>query len=131
MRTIRITAVMLLGSAGCEKKQATNLEAPRPAAPIAARPGVEGPRLAEKKLFLDVHHFGPGKVTADAVAQAHEKDLAAQGKHGVRYLKYWFDAQSGTVMCLAEAPNAEAALAVHREAHGLMPDSIDLISEDR
>jgi Protein of unknown function (DUF4242) len=83
------------------------------------------------KRYLDVHHFGAGKVTAEAVAGAHRKDLATQAKHGVKYLNYWLDADSGTVMCLTEAPNAEAALAVHKEAHGLMPDSIEEVSEGR
>ncbi|HXK17754.1 MAG TPA: DUF4242 domain-containing protein, partial [Polyangiaceae bacterium] len=84
-----------------------------------------------KKRYLDVHHFGAGKVTAQAVAGAHQKDLAAQAKHDVTYLNYWFDAETGTVMCLTEAPNADAALAVHKEAHGLMPDSIEEVSEGR
>ena len=52
------------------------------------------------------------------------KDLAVQGKYGVRYLKYWYDAATGKVFCLSEAPSKEAALAVHREAHGMMPDDI-------
>jgi hypothetical protein len=83
------------------------------------------------KLFLDVHHFGPGKVNAEAVAEAHKKDLASQTKHNVKYLNYWLDAASGTVMCLSEAPSADDALAVHKEAHGLMPDSIEEVSEGR
>ncbi len=83
------------------------------------------------KLFLDVHHFGKGKVNAQAVAGAHQKDLAAQAKHAVKYLNYWFDAESGTVMCLTEAPSAEASLAVHQEAHGLMPDTIEEVTEGR
>lgn len=83
------------------------------------------------RLYLDTHHFGPGKVTAEEVAAAHQRDLAAEGKHGVKYLNYWFDAASGTVMCLTEAPSAAAALAVHQEAHGLMPESIDEVSEGR
>jgi uncharacterized protein YcfL len=83
------------------------------------------------KLYLDVHHLGPGKVTADAVAAAHAKDLATQDKHNVKYLNYWFDADQGTVMCLVEAPSVDAALAVHREAHGLLPDSIGEVVEGR
>jgi hypothetical protein len=83
------------------------------------------------KLYLDVHHFGPGKVTAKDVAAAHQKDLAVQGKHGVRYLNYWFDEESGTVMCLSEAASADDAIAVHQEAHGLLPDSIEEVSEGR
>lgn len=84
-----------------------------------------------KRLYLDVHRFGAGKVTAQAVAAAHEKDLAAQGKHHVKYLNYWFDADSGTVMCLTEASSSAAALAVHKEAHGLMPETIEEVSEGR
>ena len=84
-----------------------------------------------RRLYLDVHHFGAGKVTAEAVAAAHRKDLAAQGRHGVKYLNYWFDAASGTVMCLVDAPSAKAALDVHAEAHGLMPQSIEEVTEGR
>jgi hypothetical protein len=84
-----------------------------------------------KKLYLDLHHLGAGKVTPQAVAAAHAKDLALQAKHEVKYLNYWFDAESGTIMCLTEASSADAALAVHREAHGLMPDSIEEVSEGR
>jgi hypothetical protein len=83
------------------------------------------------KLYMDVHRLGPGKVTAKDVAGAHKKDLAVEDKHQVKYLNYWFDAESGTVMCLSEAPSEEAALAVHKEAHGLMPDSIEEVSEGR
>jgi Protein of unknown function (DUF4242) len=83
------------------------------------------------KLYLDVHHLGAGKVTAKAVAEAHQKDLAHQAKFQVKYLNYWLDEASGTIMCLTEAPSAEAALAVHQEAHGLMPDSIEEVSEGR
>jgi hypothetical protein len=83
------------------------------------------------KLYLDVHHFGAGKVSAKDVAAAHQKDLAVQDKHGVRYLNYWFDEESGTVMCLSEAASAEDAIAVHQEAHGLLPDSIEEVSEGR
>jgi len=86
---------------------------------------------AGKKLFLDVHHLPAGKVTAKDVAEAHKKDLAAEASHDVHFLNYWFDAASGTVMCLAEAPSAEAAIAVHREAHGLLPASIEEVSEGR
>jgi hypothetical protein len=84
-----------------------------------------------RKLFMDVHHLGAGKVTAKDVAAAHERDLAVQAKHGARFLNYWFDAESGTVMCLCEAASAEDALAVHKEAHGLMPESIDEVVEGR
>lgn len=83
------------------------------------------------KLFMDVHHMGKGKVTPEAVAEAHKKDLAVQDKHKVKYLNYWVDADSGTIMCLSEAPNAAAAVATHKEAHGLVPDSIAQVTEGR
>jgi hypothetical protein len=55
--------------------------------------------------------------------------LSVQQKYGVRYLRYWYDAVRGLVFCLADAPDKEAALAVHREAHGLMPDDIFEVQE--
>lgn len=64
--------------------------------------------------FMDVHNM-PG-VTAAQVAEAHQKDLAIQGKHGVRFTTYWVDEQKGKVFCLADAPSKEAAMAVHEEA---------------
>ena len=84
-----------------------------------------------KKLFLDVHHVGAGKVTADAVADAHRKDLATQAKYDVKYLDYWVDVASGTIMCLVEAPDAAAANAVHQKAHGLVADTIEQVTEGR
>jgi hypothetical protein len=79
-------------------------------------------------LFLDIHQHVPG-LTAEAVAGAHAKDLQAQAKYGVKYLKYWFDESTGKVFCLAEAPTKEAAAAVHREAHGLLADEIIEVQE--
>ncbi len=81
-------------------------------------------------LFMDVHK-GVDGLTAQAVAEAHKKDLEKQGKHGVKYLKYWFNEKDGTVFCLSEAPNKEAALKVHKEAHGLMPDDIIEVKEGK
>ena len=74
-------------------------------------------------LYMDIHKGVEG-LTADAVAGAHEKDLEVQEKHGVKYLKYWFNEDDGSIFCLCEAPNKEAAEAVHREAHGLLADEI-------
>lgn len=74
-------------------------------------------------LFMDVHHHVEG-LTAEAVNGAHERDLEVQERYGVDYKQYWFDEASGKVFCLVEAPDADAAAAVHREAHGLMADEI-------
>ena len=74
-------------------------------------------------LYMDVHHAVEG-LTGEAVAEAHSRDLAVQDKHGVQYLNYWYDDKSGKVFCLVDAPSAEAASEVHREAHGLLADEI-------
>jgi hypothetical protein len=79
-------------------------------------------------LYMDMHNLGNG-VTLDAVAQAHQADLQAQGKHDVRYLRYWVNEDAGKVFCLAEAPSAEAASTVHREAHGLVADDVFEVQE--
>jgi hypothetical protein len=98
--------------------------------PAAAAKTEEAPAAGAKKLFLDEHDLGKGKVTAQAVADAHKKDLATQGKYGVDYKAYWVDEKAGKVYCLSEAPSAEAAKTVHKEAHGLIPDKIMEVSED-
>lgn len=79
-------------------------------------------------LFMDVHNLGES-VTADAVAQAHAADLAHQDAHDVHYLKYWVDEAEGRVFCLVDAPTPDAAVTVHREAHGLIPDEIHEVKE--
>jgi hypothetical protein len=79
-------------------------------------------------MFMDHHRHVEG-LTAEAVADAHRKDEEIQGEYGVRYLKYWFNEDTGEVFCLAEAPNKEAAEAVHREAHGLVADEITEVEE--
>ena len=79
-------------------------------------------------LFMDIHHI-EGGVTMDDVAQAHGADLRTQGPHGVQYLKYWVDEDQGQIFCLVEAPSAEAAATVHKEAHGLVADQIFPVQE--
>ena len=78
-------------------------------------------------LYMDIHNL-PG-ATAQAVAEAHMKDLEEQGKYGVKYLRYWVDEEQGKVFCLVDAPNAEAANSTHREAHGLVADEIFEVAE--
>jgi Protein of unknown function (DUF4242) len=79
-------------------------------------------------LYMDRHKHIEG-LTAGAVAEAHQRDLEVQDRHGAKALKYWFNEESGEVMCLFDAPSAEAAEAVHREAHGLMADEIVEVEE--
>jgi hypothetical protein len=76
--------------------------------------------------FMDIHEM-PG-VTKKQVEQAHQKDLEIQGKHGVKFTRYWVDEDNGKVFCLSEAPDAEAAIAVHKEA-GHPPKEIYRVHE--
>lgn len=75
-------------------------------------------------LFMDVHEALPEGTTATDVAKAHQADLKTQDQYGVNYLQYWVDEENAKAFCLVEAPDAEAAITVHREAHGLVADKI-------
>jgi hypothetical protein len=77
-----------------------------------------------KNLYIDVHHLGAGKVTYDAVAAAHKKDLAVEKKYHVEFIKFWVDEKRGNVYCLSSAPDTAAIVKTHGEAHGLLPDQI-------
>ena len=79
-------------------------------------------------LYMDIHRKVEG-LTGEIIAGAHAKDLEVQNKHGVRYLRYWYDEDNGKVFCLCEAPSKEAAEAVHREAHGVIADEIIEVKE--
>ena len=79
-------------------------------------------------LFMDVHQIDGG-VAMEDVAKAHLADLEAQGAYDVEYLRYWVDEEGGQVFCLVEAPSAQAAADVHREAHGLLADHIYRVQE--
>jgi class 3 adenylate cyclase len=73
-------------------------------------------------LYMDIHEIHG--ATPEDVAKAHAADLEAQEKYGVQYLKYWVNESQGKVFCLVDAPNAEAANCVHREAHGMVAEKI-------
>lgn len=79
-------------------------------------------------LFMDVHTIDGG-VGINDVAQAHQADLAAQSGYDVQYLRYWVDESQGKIFCLVDAPDADAANTVHREAHGLVAQEIYAVRE--
>ena len=79
-------------------------------------------------MYLD-HHKNVEGLTAEAIHEAHMKDLEAQQEHGVNYIRYWFNEEEGEVFCLVEALSAEEAHAVHMEAHGLGADEITEVKE--
>ena len=80
-------------------------------------------------LFMDVHEEMPEGATAADVAKAHAADVATQDKYGVNYMKYWVDENARKIFCLVDAPDAETAARVHREAHGLEADEIYAVQE--
>ena len=73
---------------------------------------------------MDIHEFPDGHVSAEDVAKAHAEDVKLEKKYGVHYHKYWVNEKAGKIFCLCDAPNAEAAAQVHREAHGMLADKI-------
>ncbi|MGE5102634.1 MAG: DUF4242 domain-containing protein [Deltaproteobacteria bacterium] len=75
-------------------------------------------------LFMDVHQKAPDGTKANDVAEAHKADVKTQEKYGVKYINYWFDEKEGKIFCLVDAPDAETAKRVHKEAHGLVADEI-------
>ncbi len=79
-------------------------------------------------LYLDVHNLD-GPVSAKDVEEAHRKDLELQGKHGVKYQRYWVDEKQGKIFCLVEAPNKDAANIVHKHSHGMVADEIYEVKE--
>lgn len=79
-------------------------------------------------LFLDEHEHIPD-LKADALAQAHARDVEVGRAYGVSYLRYWYDEATGKVFCLVDAPSPELAEQVHREAHGLMADRLIRVNE--
>jgi len=74
-------------------------------------------------LFMDIHEV-PGGVSAEDVAKAHAEDVKIEDKYGVHYHKYWVNEKAGKIFCLCHAPNAEAAIQVHRQAHGMVADKL-------
>ncbi|HEX2236610.1 MAG TPA: DUF4242 domain-containing protein [Actinomycetota bacterium] len=78
--------------------------------------------------FMDVHRM-EGGVSASDVAQAHQADVETQDQYGVRYERYWVDEKGGRIFCLVDAPDADTAARVHREAHGLVADEIYEVQE--
>ena len=65
--------------------------------------------------FMDVHRGMVG-ITAEALMEAHNADLAIQDEEGVDFKHAWADPESGVVYCLSEATSAEAVQRIHTKA---------------
>lgn len=74
-------------------------------------------------LYMDIHK-NIQDTTPEDVAEAHHADVQAQEAFGVRYLRWWFNKDIGSLYCLVDAPSADAARDVHKHAHGLLADEI-------
>ncbi len=81
-------------------------------------------------LYMDTHK-NVGNISKEKLDEAHQKDLAVQGKHGVEITDYWHSEKDEAIFCLAEAPSKEAFGAVHREAHGMEADEIFEVTKGR
>jgi class 3 adenylate cyclase len=79
-------------------------------------------------IYLDIHNVGD--TTPEDIARLHTADVALQEKYRVEYRKYWMNEDRGKVFCLVEAPNAEVACRVHREAHGCTAEKIIEVDPD-
>lgn len=84
---------------------------------------------SSKNFFLDVHELGAGNVHAADVAGAHQKDLATEKKYGVNFINYWVNEKDGVVFCLSQAPDSSAIIKTHKEAHGLIPATVNSIKQ--
>ncbi|MAT38842.1 MAG: hypothetical protein CL946_04485 [Ectothiorhodospiraceae bacterium] len=73
-------------------------------------------------IYMDRHDV-PGATAVD-VARAHQEDLHIQDQYECKAITYWFDEAHGAAFCLVEAPNKEAVMAMHENAHGLVPHQI-------
>ena len=83
------------------------------------RPGLPGDQLANQEArvtrFMDVHSgfFG---VTAQQLAEAHQRDVDIQAEEGVTFERAWLDPELGKVFCLASGPSKEAVMRIHDRA---------------
>ena len=73
-------------------------------------------------IYMDRHNTVD--ATREVIAAAHEKDLAIQGKYGVRFITYWVDEVRSKVFCFVDAPNKDALQKTHDEAHGGVANEI-------
>jgi hypothetical protein len=113
MKKITLLLATAAAMAGCDGPAVT-----------AETAAIHAPVSDSVELYIDVHNLEPGKVTFDAVMDAHHKDLATQGKYGVQFRKFWIDEEKGKVYCLSSAANADAVKNTHKEAHGLVPETV-------
>jgi hypothetical protein len=77
---------------------------------------------------MDVHDgfFG---VSAEQLAEAHQRDVDIQNEEGVVYEHAWLDAEAGKVFCLASGPSREAVMRIHERAGHPTPQVYEISAE--
>jgi hypothetical protein len=65
--------------------------------------------------FIDVHSGMKG-MTYQQLQEAHQKDVATEGRDGVHFLRAWADPKAGKIFCLSEGPSREAIMSVHERS---------------
>ncbi|WP_421870727.1 nickel-binding protein [Marinoscillum sp.] len=71
---------------------------------------------------MDLHMVPDAEL--DDVVEAHKMDVAVQDQYGCNCMTFWYDQFRGNAFCLIEAPDKEAVIEMHNEAHGLVPHKI-------
>lgn len=78
--------------------------------------------------FMDRHDLEG--ATPEALARAHQKDVAIQDRYKVRFIHYWYDHDRQHAFCLAEGPDFDAISVAHEAAHGLLPNRVIEVDEE-
>ena len=86
--------------------------------------------MSQMPTYIDIHDLLAALLPRICSQRVHVADQQVQGKHGVEYHKYWLNRRNGTVFCMCTAPSAEAAAAVHQEAHGMTALKIMEVTPD-
>ena len=87
----------------------------------------DAPAQKPESLCMDMHFRVEG-LTPEQIADAIKFHRDAGAKHGVHWLKAWYDTEAGRLFCLSASPSPEAHTAVHSEA-GIVVDEIAQVKE--
>jgi hypothetical protein len=75
--------------------------------------------------FMDIHSGFHG-VTAQQLAEAHQRDLDIESDEGVHFERAWLDPEAGQLFCLATGPSREAVMRIHERAGHATPEVYEL-----
>jgi AraC-like DNA-binding protein len=74
-------------------------------------------------IYMDRHEV-PEEATPEALAKIHQEDLKIEREFNCRGFTYWYDNERKHAFCLIEAPNKQAIIDMHNQAHGDIPNMI-------